>query len=250
MTEFAKPVLSLGNLTAAADYSTTGYGRAVIQTNQTAVLASAVGARCLGILQNNPVSGSNADVCTDGLAIAEYGGTVAVDDDLICNASGQLISQAAAGTVALAYPVARAIFPGSSGDRHAVLVNPPARRMGRQVVSFNLVLTQFSASANIVTSYPIGALYGRGRIVAMYFVWTVTGTGASAAITINPEIDGVDVTGGVVSLAIGAPGPATVVAGTAITAANAFTESSVLDIEAVVTTAFTAGQGALHVVIG
>jgi hypothetical protein len=246
MTDFTQPVLTLGHLTAAADYSAeTNHGLAVIQTNQTAVLVSALGQRPIGLLQGGPVSGQPAEVAVSGLAEGRYGGTVAVGDDLVAIANGRLATRGAANG---GPTIARAIFSGVDGDVHAVWVNPPERISGATVIPFSVSAIE-AATVNKVASLPIGALFGSGRIVRLDAVITTTLVGAGGAVTVNAEIDTVDVTGGVVTLAIGTPTVGTFVAGTAVTAANTFTAASVLDIEWVVGTAFTAGAVTLLLTI-
>lgn len=70
----------------------------------------------------------------------------------------------------------------------------------------------------------------RGRILSLFAMIDVAPAGGGGTAAINLELDGVNVTGGVLTIATGNAKGARVNA-TAITAANTFSESSVLDIE-------------------
>jgi len=235
-------------LTAAADYSVTGQYRAVIQTNQTAVLCSALGQRPIGILKNNPYSGEVASIATAGeIFPAYYGGTVAVGDRLVNDANGALINAAlvGAGATAAGYPIAIALYAGVSGDRHGVFVlPPPVASNGIEYWHFPISLI-VAASGDLITAFTPGFA---GRFVSLAFCTQIVGVGSGASVTINLEIGTTNVTGGVVTLNEAATTPAgEITAGTAITAANAFTATDTISAEIVVGTAFTAGSGFLIV---
>lgn len=250
MTAFELPPGRIGHLTAAADYSTSGQFLAIAQSSNTAAtIASTAGQRCTGLLQNNPASGEACDIITEGVGIGTYGGTISAGDDLVVNASGQLVSASAAGSVVGGQVLARALYSGVSGDQHAVWVNPPAVRRPT-VYTFNMPLAGIAGDANIITSLPIGAMFGAGRILRFDAFVVVAGTGTGAAVDFNLEIDGTNVTGGVVSATLANTATVgAILAGTAITAANAFGASAVLDIEADHTTSFTAGQLVFQIVL-
>lgn len=235
-------------LTAAADYSVTGQYRAVIQTNQTAVLCSALGQRAIGILKNNPYSGEIAELATAGeIFPAIYGGTVAVGDALVPDANGALISAGLVGAwpTQAGFPIARAIYAGVSGDRRAVMVLQPATpSSGVEYWNFPLSLV-IAASGDLMTDWVPGFA---GRIVSLSWTTQIVGTGAGASIALNAEIGTTNVTGGVVTVTLATSTPAgTRIAGTAVTAANAFTATDAISLEVAVTTAFTAGSGFLTV---
>lgn len=251
MTELQIEPGSIGHLTAAADYSAenTARGLACIQTNQTAVLVSALGQRPIGIMQEDVASGSSILVATSGVWPVRYGATVVVGDDLVAAANGRLIPKTAvAAGSGPSHVIAKAIYAGSDGEFHGALINPPAFRNGPTVIPFAMSAIE-AATVNKLTAFPIGALFGSGRITRVDGSITTTLVGASGAVAVNVEIDTVDVTGGVVSFAIGTPTVGTFVAGTAVTAANAFVAASTIDIEWVVTTAFTAGAVIIYLTI-
>lgn len=87
----------------------------------------------------------------------------------------------------------------------------------------------------------------RGRILTVFAMVDKVIAGVGGTSLINLEIDTVNVTGGVVTVSTAAGGTkGTKLAGTAVTAANTFTEGSVLDVEAASTTDMTAGSFDLY----
>lgn len=253
MTEIQIEPGSIGHLTAAADYSAANAARglACIQTNQTAVLCSALGQRAIGVMQEDAASGQAILVGTSGVWPVRYGGTVAVGDLLVPAANGRLISKSSAGAgVAAGHVLAVALYAGVDGDFHGAFLTGQGTLSRGIPYNFNVPLVGIAGDRNILTAIPIGAMFGAGRIRTFDAFVVVVGTGTGAAIDFNLEIDGTNVTGGVVSatLANTATG-GTRLTGTAITAGNAFTASSVLDVEADHTTDFTAGQLLFQIVI-
>ena len=240
MVAFELPPGRIGHLTAAADYTSSQF-LAINQTSNTAAtVASTAGQRCTGLLQNNPASGEACDIITEGVGIGTYGGTVSAGDDLVVNASGQLVSASAAGSVVGGQVIARALYSGVSGDQHAVWVNPPAVRRPQQL-RFTVTLASIAGDRDIVTEFPIGAIFGAGRILRFDAVVMVAGAGAGS-IAFNLEIGTTNVTGGVVTATLAAATAGAVLAGTAITAGNAFGATDTLSIEADHTADFSAGQ--------
>lgn len=98
------------------------------------------------------------------------------------------------------------------------------------------VVTEGAATGNMLTGI---RLSGHGLITACYGIVTEDATDADVVQTINLEIGGVDVTGGVITWAFG-DAIGTKLAGTAITAANRFHDGDLLDVETVATVAGTA----------
>ena len=87
-----------------------------------------------------------------------------------------------------------------------------------------------------------------GVLEYVQFIVTDPVTTASKAATLNLEIDTTNVTGGTVALTSANCGTlGAVVAGAAITAANALTRESLLSVEAASVTAFVEGEGVLNV---
>jgi len=101
-----------------------------------------------------------------------------------------------------------------------------------------------SASANLATGLVMPC---HGVFTDFYAV--IDGAdlaGAGGDVDINLEIGGTNTTGGVISLLIASPTAGTKVSGTAFTGAQRFHEGDLVDIEAVVNTAFTTGRVVLY----
>jgi len=84
----------------------------------------------------------------------------------------------------------------------------------------------------------------KGRLTKVTFVTHAPATTASKAATVTPSIAGTNVTGGVLALTTVAANTADKeLAGTAITAANAFTASQTITLTGSAVTAFAEGSG-------
>jgi hypothetical protein len=116
---------------------------------------------------------------------------------------------------------------------------------GRTILNLGSVDLDSITTANCRTAFPMPYA---GRVVAFFAMVDVAPTGAGGTADFNLEIDGTNVTGGVVTVATG-DAKGAYKAGTAITAANKFSEGSTIDIEAVVGTDMTAGRADFFAVI-
>jgi hypothetical protein len=114
---------------------------------------------------------------------------------------------------------------------------------GVEVMNLGSYDVTIAASANLATGMEMPY---RATITSVYAIIDTTLVGAAGDVAINLEINGVNVTGGVVPLLIASPTQGTKVAGTAITALNEVSQGDLLDIEALVTTVFTAGRVNLY----
>lgn len=127
-----------------------------------------------------------------------------------------------------------------------VLVKLFSQKLSRQDgksynVTFNVAAAEI-ANGNIITGFTPGHPF---VLEALDAYVTSALTGSSKTVTINPEIDTVDVTGGVAVVASASAALGTRVGGTAPTALNTGTAASVIDIEASAVTAFTGGSIAI-----
>lgn len=104
-------------------------------------------------------------------------------------------------------------------------------------VAFNVAAAEI-ANGNVVTGFKPKH---RFKIAALDATVTSALTGSSKTVTLNAEIDAVDVTGGVLVVASANAAIGTCVEGSAITALDEGTLLSVIDIEASSVTAFTGG---------
>jgi hypothetical protein len=104
------------------------------------------------------------------------------------------------------------------------------------------------ADGDVVTTFTPGF---HGRIKDIDFVTNVPASTASKASTLNLEIGTTNVTGGTVALTTAACNAiGKIVAGAAITAGAAFTNTDTISVEASSTTAFAEGSGTLVIRIG
>lgn len=94
------------------------------------------------------------------------------------------------------------------------------------------------ANGNFITGFTPGHAF---ELISLDAYVTSALTGSTKTVTLNAEIDTVDVTGGVVTVASANAALGTRVAGSAITAVNRGTSASVIDFEASAVTAFTGG---------
>ena len=119
--------LHLTGLVASADYSTTGqfYAVKLASTDGQITVCSSTLDVAIGILQNDPASGQEADVLVFGESMAYVGPSdVAIGDVLTSNTTGQLEDTTTDNHVV----IARALEASSaSGDLVQVLVLGPGR---------------------------------------------------------------------------------------------------------------------------
>lgn len=138
----------------------------------------------------------------------------------------------------------------STSDMDIRLVTPEEYELGVSKVStfsFHIPLAAISGAGDVVTGFVPGFA---GRILSIQAVNSVVVTTGSKAVSLNAEIDGTNVTGGVVALTSANQTPLGArVAGSAITAANAFTATSAIDIEAASVTAFAEGAVTLYLTV-
>lgn len=104
------------SLVAAADLTAKQFCAVKVDTNGQAAVAGA-GEAGVGILQNNPASGSSASVMISGSSKAKAGGTIAAGANVAANASGLLVA-ATTGN----YIVGIAKIAAVSGDTFEVIL--------------------------------------------------------------------------------------------------------------------------------
>lgn len=216
----------MGELAAAADYTSTGQYRGMVAStaaNNTAVLASAAGQSIIGVLRNEPDSGEACEIVVAGVAKVICGGTVTRGDRLSVDGNGAFVTASGAGMVC-----GVALQSGTSGALISMLIDK--RPLSRQSFAFTVGLATIANAQDIVTSFP---LPGVGRIVGFHYVADVATTTAGDGMNLNLEIGTTNLTGGVLGLtsantdAIGE-----VVSASAITANNVYAAGALLSIEA------------------
>lgn len=119
-------VQRIGSLTASADLSTHQFKGVKISGSRTVTVIAASTDKCLGILQNKPLSGAPADIAIDGEILAMAGAAITAGADLMFDTSGRLIpalttgnlvygraleDAAAAGVIFSVTPVNQRIMP-------------------------------------------------------------------------------------------------------------------------------------------
>lgn len=117
---------------------------------------------------------------------------------------------------------------------------------GSQVVFLGSIDAAQAASGDVRVGIPAPF---HGRIVSIYaMIGTLIASGGAGSVTYNLEINTVNVTGGVVTIA-DSDAVGVKKAGTAITALNVVSEGDLIDVEAVVGVANTGGRFDLFAVI-
>lgn len=140
--------------------------------------------------------------------------------------------------------IGRVVRRGTSVTKVLVeLFNPLKDNDGRSYnVTFNVAAAEIVGSGNVITGFTPGHPF---VLEALDAYVTSALTGSTKTVTLNPEIDTVDVTGGVAVVASASAALGTRVGGSAITALNEGTSASVIDIESSAVTAFTGGAIAI-----
>ena len=111
------------SLVSAADYYTTSKQFYFVtvgapgtgSTTPTATLVASATAKPIGVLQNAPKSGFEAEVTVSGVTKVVAGGTIAVGDSIGSNGSGAAVALVQ-GTDTTKYVVGTALSAGASGD--------------------------------------------------------------------------------------------------------------------------------------
>ena len=125
----------------------------------------------------------------------------------------------------------------SSGGTAAAAI---AAGVGKTLITFFIDLPTL-ADGDVVTTFTPGYA---GQVDTVDFFTHAAVTTAAKASTINLEIGTTNLAGGVISLTSAACTPAGAkVAGTAVTAANTFSASDTISLEAASTTTFIEGSG-------
>lgn len=229
-------------LIAGADLSLKQYYAVKINSSGLAVLAGA-GENSIGILQTPEASGYAVGVMCLGISFAIYGAGVAAGANLTPDGSGKVVTAAGADCVlgiALQAGVANEIRPILLVTRTATGTTGIASGYSQLCIPIKLAKL---ADGDIVTGFVPGFA---GSIESIQFIITDPATTPAKASTLNAEIAGTNVTGGVLALTSANCTPlGNRVAATAITAANTFTNVQAIDIEASATTTFIEGEGVL-----
>ena len=124
VTSYEIPGFKLGTLKAGADLSSTGQYRFVkLDGSGDVVLCAAITDKPIGVLQNDPKLGEEAEIMVDGVTKLEADSAVAVGDEIGTSADGQgdtIVS----GTDTTVFKVGVALqAAGSAGVLFACMIN-------------------------------------------------------------------------------------------------------------------------------
>lgn len=124
VTSYEVPGFKLGTLKAGADLSSTGQYRFVtLDANGDVVLCSAITDEPVGVLQNDPGLGEEAEVMVTGVTKLEADSAIAIGDELGTSADGQA-DTIASGTDTTVYKVGKALQAASgAGVIFAALID-------------------------------------------------------------------------------------------------------------------------------
>lgn len=222
---------------AEADYSSTGQYllMAISTTADQFVKASVAGQKVFGPLVDNPASGVAGALKFAGLAKVVLGGTVDEGDKLTTDANAKGVKS----TSPQDYVFGEAFEPGVVNDPILVRMSHTGFKGQPVLVTFHYKLTSM-ADGDIITTYTPGFA---GKITKFSALVTDPVTTASDLTTLNLEIGTTDLTGGALALTSANMTPlGAVVDSTAITAANVFSATDTISMEASATTAFAEGE--------
>lgn len=234
-----KPLQQIGQYAAAADYTAKQFFGVKLSSGVWTVCSTA-GERCDGVIRNKPSStGYGPDVVTSGVAKCSAGGTISEMARVTVDSAGEFVAVSGAGQYFLGYALESAV----DGDVFPVLIRPG--QVEGFEWAFRLDLASITGAGNVVSAYAPGRA---GTITDLSFMVDAPVTTAAKAASLNAEIGGTNVTGGVVALtSANCATQGGIVADTAVTAANTFTSAQTIDIEAASVTAFVEGSGTLWV---
>jgi hypothetical protein len=230
------------SLIVAATFAAKQYYAVKVDSAGKAAVCGA-GENGIGIMQDNPAADEVGNVMTLGVSKAVYGDTVTAGNNLSSDASGKLIPTTSTNAV-----IAVALESGSADEIHSVLLVTRTSSGANSgfVLAIPIKLSKV-ADGDILTAFTPGIA---GSIKKVAFAVTDPVTTADKAATLNLEIGTTNVTGGVVALTSANCTPlGAVIAGSAVTANNAFTGTDTISVEASSTTAFAEGEGVLLITI-
>lgn len=239
---YEQPRFSITGI-SGADLSAKRY-RAVYMDSAAVIQVAGVNQPAIGVLQTPEIAGVPVNIMVSGISFIEYGDTVVAGTNITSDSVGRGIP-----SVGTAPVVGIALCSGVVGEIGCVLL---AGKTGvvttnKSILSIPVTLSKL-ADGDIVTSFVPGFA---GTITKMQLVVTDPVTTAEKLATLNLEIGSTNVTGGVLSLTSANCTPlGATIAATAITAANAFTATDLISVEAASVTAFVEGTGVLLITLG
>ena len=125
---YEQPIALHGTFAASADLSTHQYKLVKISGANAVTVSAAATDASIGILQNKPASGQDAVVCTIGISKAVAGAAIAAGAELMADASGRVITAAAAAGANRSVGVAVEAV-AAAGEIVSVLLIGPVRML-------------------------------------------------------------------------------------------------------------------------
>ncbi len=119
--------IRFGNLTAAADLSSSQFYFVKLASATTVNVCSAITDKPIGILQNTPESGETATIAIFGISKVSADGTLAAGNLIGTSADGQA-DAIVAGTDTTVYVMGQAITAASAGETTTMFLNPSNAR--------------------------------------------------------------------------------------------------------------------------
>lgn len=234
------------SLPVAADYSAAQYKVVDLNSSGQAVIVSAAGQACIGVLQDDPTAAGQAGrVRIRGSSKVIAGGAITKGTWLTTDSSARVVTKTANDACTVGVAVSSC---SNAGEYVEVLLMPGADNAAYhgKVLSIPVTLANV-ADGDVVTNYTPGFA---GTIEKFSFLVTSAVTTGSKGTTLNLEIGSTNLTGGVLTLTSAAATPlGKVIDATAITAANVFSATDTISVEASSTTAFSEGAGVLLIVL-
>ena len=119
--------IRFGNLTAAADLSSSQFYFVKLASATTVNVCTAITDKPIGILQNTPESGETATIAIFGISKVSADGTLAAGNLIGTSADGQA-DAIVAGTDTTVYVMGQAITAASAGETTTMFLNPSNAR--------------------------------------------------------------------------------------------------------------------------
>ena len=210
------------------------------------------GGKVLGDTSASPPYEADVDEngkCLVAVAVAGASAQTDIDRLVFCSTDNIAADLSLTATVNVG-PIGRITRFRSSTSFDVELFTPAeylANDSKFSVLSIPITLVAITGAGDVVTGYVPGFA---GRVMTVQWETAVAVTTAAKLASLNLEIQGVNVTGGVVALTSANCTPLGArVAGSAVTAANHFTATDTLEVEAASVTAFAEGSGVLLVLV-
>jgi len=232
---YEQPEFALSIVTAAS-FASAQYRFAKLDASGKVIVGTA-GASSIGVVQNKPILGEVAEIVTAGVSKIVAGGAISAGASVTSDSTGRAVTVGGSDSIS-GYALTASQGAGELIPILLAVTGKSATGTKGSVVSIPF---QFSTLANgdTVTNWTPGFA---GTIIKFAAVVTVAVSTSAKAASINLEIGTTNVTGGVIALT-GVYALGVTIASSAISAANTFTDTDTISIEASAVTTFSEGAG-------